>query len=159
MSSRSEVLSIYKRFAAMVQLSSLRLFMCSVLTPPESISPRCCMESLLSKLTLLNSLVLVLMLRMAWLSASIVTFSRRSCIDDRRLSSASLLGRGCLHFHLSRQPSAIHCFVGWRSFRRLFDPPPDYSAIRLFGCVCYVLSVPRECTKPSAQSVECVFLG
>jgi transposase InsO family protein len=44
-------------------------------------------------------------------------------------------------------------------FSRLFGKPPDYSTLRVFGCVCYVHLPPQERTKLSAQSVECGFLG
>ena len=42
-----------------------------------SISPMRCEDSLLSRILLLSSLVLVLMLKMVWLNASTVTFLRQ----------------------------------------------------------------------------------
>jgi hypothetical protein len=44
-------------------------------------------------------------------------------------------------------------------FEHLCGKTPDYSSLHLFGCVCYVLLAPRDRTKLTAPSVECVFLG
>ncbi|WVZ72434.1 hypothetical protein U9M48_020898 [Paspalum notatum var. saurae] len=52
------------------------------------------------------------------------------------------------------QPSSA--LRGGIPLERLCGKTPDYSDLRLFGCVCYVLLAPRERTKLTARSVECL---
>jgi hypothetical protein len=55
------------------------------------------------------------------------------------------------------QPSST--LQGGIPFECLCGKISDYSSLRLFGFVCYVLLAPCERTKLTAQSVECVFLA
>jgi hypothetical protein len=58
---------------------------------------------------------------------------------------------------INRQPSSK--LSGKSSGEVIFGTSPRYDHLRVFGCICYVLLPPRERTKLTAQSVECVFLG
>jgi len=57
-------------------------------------------------------------------------------------------------FLINRQPSSV--LQGYIPYERLFGHPPNYSHLRCFGCACFVLLPPRERTKLTAQSVECL---
>jgi hypothetical protein len=58
---------------------------------------------------------------------------------------------------ISIQPSLA--LQGGIPFECLCDKTLDYSSLHLFSCVCYVLLRPCEHTKLTAQSLEYVFLG
>uniref|UniRef100_A0A2N9HAT1 Reverse transcriptase Ty1/copia-type domain-containing protein n=1 Tax=Fagus sylvatica TaxID=28930 RepID=A0A2N9HAT1_FAGSY len=44
-------------------------------------------------------------------------------------------------------------------YERLFDTIPNYSLLKVFGCVCFVLLQPHERTKLQPRSQLCCFLG
>jgi hypothetical protein len=66
-------------------------------------------------------------------------------------------GVSTVTYLINIQPSST--LEGGIPFEHLCGKTPDYSSLRLVGCVCYVLLAPREHTKLTAQSVECLFLG
>jgi hypothetical protein len=68
---------------------------------------------------------------------------------DEAISTATYL--------INIQPSSA--LQGGIPFEYLCGKTSDYSSLCLFSCVCYVLFAPRECTKLTAHTVECVFLG
>ena len=48
---------------------------------------------------------------------------------------------------------------GLSPFEKLHGYAPDYSSLRVFGCVCFVLRPHVERSKLSSRSALCVFLG
>lgn len=58
---------------------------------------------------------------------------------------------------INRYPSSI--FFGCFPFEVCFHQKHDYFALRPFGCTCFVLLSPHECSKLSPNAVICHFLG
>ncbi|KAG6406512.1 hypothetical protein SASPL_134116 [Salvia splendens] len=60
-------------------------------------------------------------------------------------------------FLINRMPSKIIDNVS--PFQKLYSKRPDYSALRVFGCLCYPLIRPYNKHKLESRSVKSVFLG
>ena len=164
MSSRSEVLSIYKNFATMICTlfdSPIRVFLAD--SAGEYLSG--VLRSFLAEQGTLSQFSCP----GAHAQNGVAERKHRHLLKtSRALMLASAVpphfwveAVSTATFLINIQPSsALH---GGIPVECLCGKTPDYSGPRLFGCVCvcvcYVLLAPRERTKLTAQSVECVFLG
>jgi hypothetical protein len=158
--SRSEVLSIYQRFAAMVltQFSTpIRVFCAD--SAGEYISKQLC-GVLAEQGTLAQ-----FSCPSAHAQNGVPERKHRHLFETTRamMITSSLPPHFWAEavstsvYLINIQPSAA--LQGGIPLERLSGRSPDYSMLRLFGCVCYILIASRERTKLTAQSVKCVFLG
>uniref|UniRef100_A0A2N9EY92 Reverse transcriptase Ty1/copia-type domain-containing protein n=1 Tax=Fagus sylvatica TaxID=28930 RepID=A0A2N9EY92_FAGSY len=72
---------------------------------------------------------------------------------------ASFLGEATLTavYTVNQCPSLV--VQNTTPYERLFDTAPNYSLLKVFGCVCFVLLQPHERTKLQPRSQLCCFLG
>lgn len=160
MSSRSEVLPIYRRFATMIRsqfATSIRAFRADSAGEFLSRSLRAFLDS--------QGTLPQFSCPGAHAQNGVAERKHHHLLETTRaLMIASSVPP---HFWAEAVSTATHliniqpstALQGGIPFEHLFGRLPDYSSLRLFGCVCYVLLPPRERTKLTSQSVECVFLG
>lgn len=113
----------------------------------------------LNKGPYLNYLVLALQNKMVLPNTNIVTCSTIFVLFFIRLKFPSNFGGSSSHRHLSHQPLSFIYFLWLLPFEVCFHQKHDYFALRPFGCTCFVLLSPHECSKLSPNAVICHFLG
>jgi hypothetical protein len=155
----SGILSIYKNFSAMIHTyfdTSIHVFRANSAGEYLSNALR---QVLAEQGTLAQFFVLVLILRMGLLSARIIIYeiTRALMITSSVPPHFWVEVISIATYLINIQPSST--LQGGIPFKHHYGKMPGYSSLHLFCCVCYVLLAPRERTKLTAQSIECVFLG
>ena len=60
-------------------------------------------------------------------------------------------------YTMNRHP--IFTFQNQSPYERLYDSPPNYNFLKVFGCVCFILLHPYKHSKLEPRSHLCCFLG
>jgi hypothetical protein len=160
MKRHSELPSIYKSFTRMVRTqfsATIKIFRSD--SGREFLSDNFCqiltLEGTLAQLSCLG----------AHAQNGVAERKHRHIIESARTILISSFVPSCFWseavstvvYLINRHPSSK--LLGKSPSEVLFGTPPRHDHLRVFGCICYVLLPPRERTKLTAQSVECVFLG